>query len=92
MRFEVYYRKVTDGRAPEHVDLSQEYTKGSTLEAINRRAVEQKLFKQFADGSLLAGGTRALAIGDVLIEYGSTKQSLIYTLTGAWAQVKLVKE
>ena len=92
MRFEVYYRNVTDGRAPEHVDLGLEYVKGSTLEAVNRRDVEYKLFNQLAKGSALAGGTRALKVGDILIEHGPTKQTLIYTANGAWAQVKLVKE
>jgi hypothetical protein len=90
MKYEVYYRKITDGRAPEHVNLGNEYTKGSTLQADHRREAERKLLKLAERESKMAGADRGIRVGDVLIEYGPVKQSIIYTVTGSWALVKLV--
>jgi hypothetical protein len=90
MKFDVYYRKITDGRAPEHVDLRAEYTKGGTVNADNRRGAEYALLQLAASDSKLAGSTRGIKVGDVLVEHGPVKQNLIYTVTGAWALVKLV--
>lgn len=92
MKFEIYYRKTRDGRAPEHVCLAKEYSKGGTLTSINRRQLQIKVIQMIRENHRDANSLREISIGDVLIEHGPVRQNLIYTFTGAWALVKLVSE
>lgn len=89
-RYEVYYRKVNDGRAPERVHLSDEYTRGPTVIAENIRNLEHQLAQMTHSEARIAGVTRKIQVGDVVLDKSSVKRVRIYTATGAWADVQLV--
>lgn len=90
-KFEVYFRRVADNKAPEYVNLSQEYRKGGNIVADNIRRVEHVLATTPEITSNFTGDTRKIQIGDVVVEHG-TKNAFIYTVIGAWALVKLIKD
>lgn len=92
MKFEIWYRRVSDGRAPQFVNLQSEYLKGGVLRADSRREVEIKLAGTLDTTARIAGSRRGVKVGDVLIEHGVVTLILIYTATGAWAQVKDVSD
>jgi len=90
MKYDVWYRQVTDGRAPQFVDLQAEYRKGGVINADSRRSVEIQLSRIMEPGSRIAGSRRSIKVGDIIVEHGPTKLALIYTATGAWASVDVV--
>lgn len=92
MIYAVYYKRISDGRAPEYVDLGSDYTYYGKVEASNRRDLERIVATRQDPDSRVAGTTRRILIGDVVIESadGAADKAFIYTPTGAWAEVKVV--
>lgn len=89
MKYAVWQKKLLDGRATERVNLTEDYVFTGYVEADNRRHVERLLASQEDTGGRVAGATRRLLVGDVLVEQES-KDAYSYTPTGAWASVKVV--
>lgn len=90
-KYEIFYRKKNDNRAPEKVNLDLDYRKVGVVIAENLRNVEQIIFSK--PEVIQGSGTesRRMQVGDVIIQHWPTKQAFIYTATGHWAGVMLLK-
>ena len=86
VKWEVWYRKIGDGRAPSQVNLVDDYTCAGTFPAESRRLLESLLAAEPDPNAQAAGARRRIHVGDVVIDKG-TGAAFIYTPIGAWASV-----
>lgn len=86
MKWEVWYRKVGDGRAPSQVNLVEDYNCAGTFIAASRRLLEGQLAAEPDPNAHAVGAKRRIHVGDVVIDKG-TGAAFIYTPIGAWASV-----
>ena len=89
MKYTVYYRKINNGRAEAMVNLEDDYQRFMVLEVDGRRHVERRLQAMTDVTSRIAGTSRKILVGDVLVEEDGS--AYIYTPTGAWASVVTTK-
>lgn len=80
MRYAVFFRRVLEGRAREHIDL-REYDNAGSVDANSLREAERAV--RARDDS------RELTVGDVLIDRLGDAHT--YTPYGAWAKTKIIK-
>lgn len=92
MKYEVWYRSVADGRAPEYVSLKQEYTKGDVLNANSRRDLEVRLMQEQFKSENSNNKLKRITVGDLVVEHSTPKTAYIYTHLGSWSVVKLIND
>lgn len=86
MTYQIFYRNVSDGRAPECVFLLEEYEEAGKIDALSLRDLVNKLALIKDEESPLSN-PRALRVGDVVRE--SSGQDWILTPLQIWAKVKV---
>jgi hypothetical protein len=84
--WEVWFRKVGDGRAPSQVNLEADYNRIGEFKAESRRLLEQQLALVQDPYAQAVDARRRIHIGDVVIDK-TTGAAFIYTPIGAWASV-----
>lgn len=92
LRFEIWYKRVINGRAPEYVNLEQDYNFAGILVGKHKRDIEIQLSNNIALVSKSVGKPRAIQVGDVLADMTTIPfQYYIYTPLGSWSLVKVLK-
>lgn len=85
MKYDIWFRRHTDGRAPEYVALDSEYRKTGAVESVGRSGIVRAVLDK---KDQLGDEARALRVGDVAVD--EEGQAWIYTIYGQWAQVRQV--
>lgn len=81
MKYVVFFRRVPEGRAREHVDM-REYINAGQVEGNSLREAERAVRAR--------EDSRLIQVGDLLVDHNGVAWS--YTPLGAWAQVKVIKK
>lgn len=81
MKYSIFFRRVPEGRAREHIDL-REYVNAGQVEADSIREAERAVRSR--------EDSRFIQVGDLLLDPDNI--AWVYTPHGAWAQTKVIKK
>lgn len=80
MKYDVFFRRVPDAQAHEHIDL-RDYSNAGRVDGSCLREAERAVLERH-DG-------RRIMVGDLLVDPDGIAWA--YTWSGQWAQVKVIR-
>lgn len=81
MKYSVFFRRVPEGRAREHIDM-REYVNAGNVEGNCLREAERAVRSR--------DDSRFIQVGDLLLDQDNI--AWVYTWHGQWAQTKVIKK